>query len=1681
MTIDHMWYAAGLSAFLCNAACAQSLPVGWLDQPFGRYTLGLEGGSWFDAADTATVTGEGLGFGNAAPGADGGRFFFKRLRGDCELVADVPLLDNALLGSDARTGVMLRDSADRHDCYVALLRQPGTAAAPGVIRFHYRNQKGSSSGSLVPVSGVSQGLNYLTNYVMPAVRLRLVRKGASLAGYLSTNDTGTAWFKAFDRTQSMNEDLLAGLLVSRGAAVQQMTLITNTFGNITVRELVSAERNAAGDRRIVSWATDLPDAPADATCRLSYATSYTGAFTALADNAVPPFETAADWMVGTSLYFRVEYVTGGGTSLLGTSGACALRLPQPARAAPTTNGLWTAYYSPTNALLPLAERIEPGLADNWTNAVPDLPANDFRVVFNGSVTPEASGLYVFGSEADDTLRLTLDTREILSDIYPDSNGKVSVSSPVWLEAGRCYGFMAEYTQFSGDKTVGLQWARQDDTALTPIPAACLSPFPTPWAHQDIGATDVGGYADYNPDAARFTVAGAGTGLTGTADSFRYAWREQRGDFDFSMRVQLAADNAADATAGLMLRLDASDRAAHAGIYLTRADETAQIEVRARTESGKSVQTVAAGPSFAKQDSVRLRVSRMGGTLAFACRAEGADDWTDVAQVSLPLPATVLLGMAAASQDAAQPAAALFDNTETVLYTPTDLLPAADTYAQNGDPDRSFGTAGTLHVKRSDDAVSCEAFLLFDARGYAPVRSATLKLYVVTNNVALSRESVAFRKINDHAWQEPDATWNHSPAGLVLPSAYLDPLDPLALGTASIPGTRQWVELDVTAALNQAVAADGRLALGISSLIFNTASNARPLEFASKEYSAAEFRPRLAIVPAAPQAPSVRLGGNGTETALAWPAFADATAYRVWRATAAGFTQISGDLAGLMFADTGLSAGTLYRYAVSAVTPQGETPLSLPAAVVAAAQTDSLEPLADATVQGGVNRETTYGGTTTVGIKNENFQNRDTAREAFIRFDTEGLGGVERAVLVLTASSAVNDAVARSLDIRLAPDSDWDETTVSYANPPSGVTLPTANRTNLPADGSVLRTAFGAITSGAPYTFDITEMVRAAARTGTGKLTLGLNRTDLNTSFIMTFHSKNATAANNRPKLLVSSIRPGAPAATAAPGGASVSWPAFRGALSYTVRRADTRDGTYAVVAQNLTRTTCTAAATSGWFTVSAMTANGETPASDAAYAQKTPRYEARPPLADTCVESNTGATNNYGQSATFTLKAPPSTPTREQFFRFDATGLERAASARFRLNLSASGGFTPSSILVYDEAAGEWNECAVTWTRMIPGLTVPCVNTASRGANELARVPYPVNDANRLSFIEADVTEAVRAAAAQGRMPTFRVCGDSTSAGSTVMWSTASKEYAGADRRPALLADTGLFGAPTGAQAVRDEANRAATLTWTAVPGAASYTVRRTLPGGGYEDLATGLTATAWAVSNLWSNGTRYTYEVIAVDADGTPSETAQIPVLLDGLLTRPILDDTFIRGGSYSNAVYGADATFQVKRDGSEAHNREAYLRLDVGGLPAFERAALRLRAENVGDTGMFLVAQTVADTGWAETGDTALTWANAPVKMTADPAPPLAGELGRASLAGLTAGATFELDVTDGLSAWRAQNPGAESVVVRLFSNAQSGDGLKSVTFTAEEGACLPEDAPAMVYTFAAYPPGGTVLLLK
>ncbi len=119
--------------------------------------------------------------------------------------------------------------------------------------------------------------------------------------------------------------------------------------------------------------------------------------------------------------------------------------------------------------------------------------------------------------------------------------------------------------------------------------------------------------------------------------------------------------------------------------------------------------------------------------------------------------------------------------------------------------------------------------------------------------------------------------------------------------------------------------------------------------------------------------------------------------------------------------------------------------------------------------------------------------------------------------------------------------------------------------------------------------------------------------------------------------------------------------------------------------------------------------------------------------------------------------------------------------------------------------------------------------------------------------------------------------------------------------------------------------NARATISWSPVTAATSYTVRRaTTSGGPYTNVATGLTATNFVNTGL-TNGTTYFYVVAAAVACGTGPNSAQVSTIPDsGIVAHYLFDET--TGTSAADASGNgrtatmSGATFAAGRRGNGA-----------------------------------------------------------------------------------------------------------------------------------------------------------------
>ncbi len=155
-------------------------------------------------------------------------------------------------------------------------------------------------------------------------------------------------------------------------------------------------------------------------------------------------------------------------------------------------------------------------------------------------------------------------------------------------------------------------ANIDNVSVT---IANANPAPSPWASQNMGAYDLEGRTDFINGVFRITAAGSGIG--GTADSYRSTHQVSSGDCEITARVSDLSGATAAGKAGVMIRESLSSNAREAGVWLTPAGE---IAFTYRSATGGTTTTVTA-PGMAAPYWVRI--NRTGNSFTAYTSADGA--------------------------------------------------------------------------------------------------------------------------------------------------------------------------------------------------------------------------------------------------------------------------------------------------------------------------------------------------------------------------------------------------------------------------------------------------------------------------------------------------------------------------------------------------------------------------------------------------------------------------------------------------------------------------------------------------------------------------------------------------------------------------------------------------------------------------------------------------------------------------------------------------------------------------------------------------------------------------------------------------------------------------------------------------------------------------------------------------
>ncbi len=179
------------------------------------------------------------------------------------------------------------------------------------------------------------------------------------------------------------------------------------------------------------------------------------------------------------------------------------------------------------------------------------------------------------------------------------------------------------------------------SAPGPEPTPAVSPVLADWVSQDIGPVGQRGFSHYNHETGVFTVAGSGADVWGTADGFRYTYRQLTGDGVIQARVTQIQGTHFWAKVGVMMRETLTAGSKHVSMVATPR-RRAQLLWRSATDGNTVSKISRQGTPFAP---LWVRLERQGDTVRGSFSSDG-NTWTEIGSTTVAMNATVYVGLLA---------------------------------------------------------------------------------------------------------------------------------------------------------------------------------------------------------------------------------------------------------------------------------------------------------------------------------------------------------------------------------------------------------------------------------------------------------------------------------------------------------------------------------------------------------------------------------------------------------------------------------------------------------------------------------------------------------------------------------------------------------------------------------------------------------------------------------------------------------------------------------------------------------------------------------------------------------------------------------------------------------------------------------------------------------------------------
>ena len=237
--------------------------------------------------------------------------------------------------------------------------------------------------------------------------------------------------------------------------------------------------------------------------------------------------------------------------------------------------------------------------------------------------------------------------------YESANGTTwnTVGSDTFSMPSTVYVGLAVSSHVAGTTATATFDSVAIDTGAPPPPPPPPT-LPDGWSDADVGSVPLQGSASYANGT--YSVTGSGADIWGTADAFNYANAQVTGDATIIARV--ASVEYADqwTKAGVMIRESLTPGSAHAFMLVSPGKGLAfQRRPAAGGESVNTAGSLTTAPRWVK-------LTRTGDAFEAFESGDGAN-WTAVGSDTIPMAATVYVGLAVTSHTTSTSATATFDN------------------------------------------------------------------------------------------------------------------------------------------------------------------------------------------------------------------------------------------------------------------------------------------------------------------------------------------------------------------------------------------------------------------------------------------------------------------------------------------------------------------------------------------------------------------------------------------------------------------------------------------------------------------------------------------------------------------------------------------------------------------------------------------------------------------------------------------------------------------------------------------------------------------------------------------------------------------------------------------------------------------------------------------------------------